>query len=158
MLKFVSAREGMHSRRLPSALAAIGARPQQVIVAAGKFACARPSLKRGCSSNGHFSQMFPVTDRRQHTVAHTTATSTRVANNVCCQAKAQRSSQWPTWCAFPPYQAARIFVAIIRPKAIQTFPPPNAAVSTLFCARAGLYQMQGRTFGGYSVLRRVIGG
>jgi hypothetical protein len=52
----------------------------------------------------------------------------------------------------------RIHVAITRPKAIRTFPPPNAAVSALFCARIGLYQMQGRTLGGYSVSRRVIGG
>lgn len=45
-------------------------------------------------------------------------------------------------------------VAIIRLNAIRTFPPPFLRIF----ARAVLYQMQRRMLGGYSVLRRVIGG
>ena len=45
-----------------------------------------------------------------------------------------------------------------QPCTIRTFRPPNTAVSTLFCARAFLYQRQRRTLGDYGVLWRAIGG
>ncbi|WP_157019389.1 hypothetical protein [Mesorhizobium xinjiangense] len=81
-----------------------------------------------------------------------------MADKVCFQEAAKPISTAEMGAHSRHTRPQRIRLAVIQPKAIRTFPPPNAAVSTLFCARAGLFQMQLRTLGGYSVLWRAIGG